>query len=225
MPLKFPFSSFFIFNLISSSLFTFSSYSWLGVWTGLEYNLISFIPLLIINPSPSSTESSVKYFLIQAIRSALLLFSFLLINVSPLSSPISNLIIILSLSVKLGLAPFHQWVPNVASSLSWPNLLLLLTWQKLAPLALLVQYLNSLNTKFIILIAALSALLGGLGGLNQTQIRSILAFSSIGHIGWTISAALLSTCGKILASHYRIQLTHLINKNHRMLTLQICYTG
>ena len=204
MPQSFPFFSFFIFNLLTSTLFTVSSYSWVGMWTGLEFNLISFIPLLIIRPSPSSTESAVKYFIVQAFSSALLLFSLLVLSFLPFLTQLTFLIIA-RLRLKIGLAPFHHWVPNIAASISWLNLFLLFRWQKLAPLAILSQFiLSPINVKLTAIIRGLSAIVGGLGGLNQTQLRTILAFSSIGHIGWIISCLIISTCVRIFVLNIKL---------------------
>lgn len=69
--------------------------------------------------------------------------------------------------------------------LSWNNSLILITWQKIAPL-ILISYIivNSL----IIFSIIISVLIGSLGGLNQTSLRKLIAFSSINHLGWMIAA-------------------------------------
>lgn len=62
--------------------------------------------------------------------------------------------------------------------------LILLTWQKLAPISVLYQILPSINLDLILTLSILSIIIGGWGGLNQTQLRKIIAYSSIAHIGW-----------------------------------------
>ena len=159
--------------------------------------MLSFIPLIRDNNNLISTEASLKYFLTQALASAVLLFAiilFLLENnlLINLDNSYSRIIIISSLLLKRGTAPFHFWFPNVIEGLSWINSLILITWQKIAPL-ILISYLN---IKSIILTCAIiSVIIGSLGGLNQTSLRKLISFSSINHLGWILSAIY---CRKIL---------------------------
>nr|QNE85921.1 NADH dehydrogenase subunit 2 [Brachyptera risi] len=183
----------FFMTLMSGTLISVSANSWFGAWMGLEINLLSFIPLMTNTHNLLSTEASLKYFLTQALASATLLFtviiaalifntgSSLLMNSTPISMLISS-----SLLLKMGAAPFHFWFPGVMEGLNWINGLMLLTWQKIAPLMLL-SYNLTMNT-FISFIIALSVLIGSIGGFNQTSLRKILAYSSINHLGWLIAA-------------------------------------
>ncbi|YP_010328119.1 NADH dehydrogenase subunit 2 (mitochondrion) [Bactrocera neohumeralis] len=179
----------FFFILMTGTLITVSSNSWLGAWMGLEINLLSFIPLMNSN-NLTSTEASLKYFLTQAMASAVLLFAIMLmyLNNYPITqdnSSYSNLIIISSLLLKSGTAPFHFWFPNVMEGLSWMNALTLMTWQKIAPL-MLISYTTQNTFIFVAIIA--STITGSLGGLNQTSLRKLMAFSSINHLGWMLAA-------------------------------------
>jgi len=165
----------------------------LGAWVGLEINLLSFIPLITHN-NQFSAEAALKYFLVQALASALLLFAVILIY-SAQSYLISNfqfypphLLIRSALFLKIGAAPFHFWFPGVIEGLRWPCNILLITWQKIAPL-ILTSYIISINY-FSIFIIISSAIAGSLGGFNQTSLRKIIAYSSINHLGW-ITAALI----------------------------------
>nr|YP_010147610.1 NADH dehydrogenase subunit 2 [Epiphragma mediale]QQV67796.1 NADH dehydrogenase subunit 2 [Epiphragma mediale] len=184
----------FFFFLINGSLIAISANSWLGAWIGLEINLLSFIPLMTDNNNLMSSEAALKYFLTQALASALLLFSiiiFMLLNSLYKNLEFYNnftmLMISSSLLLKNGAAPFHFWLPGVMEGLTWLNGLILMTWQKIAPL-MLISYCFINN--FIIIIIIFSILLGSLGGLNQTSLRKILAFSSINHLGWMLAAML-----------------------------------
>nr|WCB99126.1 NADH dehydrogenase subunit 2 [Bactrocera umbrosa] len=179
----------FFFVLMTGTLITVSSNSWLGAWMGLEINLLSFIPLMN-NNNLTSTEASLKYFLTQAMASAALLFAITLtlLNNYPItqnSTSYSSLMITSSLLLKVGAAPFHFWFPNVMEGLSWMNALTLMTWQKIAPL-MLVSYTAQNNFIFMTIIA--STITGSLGGLNQTSLRKLMAFSSINHLGWMLAA-------------------------------------
>nr|YP_010360973.1 NADH dehydrogenase subunit 2 [Zeugodacus caudatus]UNQ86522.1 NADH dehydrogenase subunit 2 [Zeugodacus caudatus] len=179
----------FFFILITGTMITVSSNSWLGAWMGLEINLLSFIPLMNSN-NLMSTEASLKYFLTQAMASAVLLFAIMMeyLNNFPITqenSMYNDLIITSSLLLKSGAAPFHFWFPNVMEGLSWMNALTLMTWQKIAPL-MLISYLT--QSKFILLVVITSTIVGSLGGLNQTSLRKLMAFSSINHLGWMLAA-------------------------------------
>nr|YP_009692417.1 NADH dehydrogenase subunit 2 [Mesonemoura metafiligera]QEH58817.1 NADH dehydrogenase subunit 2 [Mesonemoura metafiligera] len=183
----------FLLTLMGGTLISTSANSWFGAWMGLEINLLSFIPLMTNSKNLLSTEASLKYFLVQALASATLLFSVilgsLLLNPALANSSYStslNILISSSLLLKMGAAPFHFWFPGVMEGLNWMNGLMLLTWQKIAPL-MLISYTLKLDI-FFSLIIILSVIIGSLGGLNQTSIRKILAYSSINHLGWLLAA-------------------------------------
>lgn len=88
----------------------------------------------------------------------------------------------IALGLKIGLAPLHIWLPEVLQGLDLTTGLIISTWQKLAPFAILAQ-LSAHASPILIAIGLLSTLVGGWGGLNQTQLRKILAYSSIAHLG------------------------------------------
>ena len=73
------------------------------------------------------------------------------------------------------------------AGLPWFSCLLLATWQKVAPLFLVVSFVNDVYIYRAILVlcflAVGSSLVGGVGGINQTQVRALIAYSSIGHLG------------------------------------------
>ena len=83
---------------------------------GLEVNLLSFIPLIISSQFRMETERALKYFLVQAFGSGLLLFRVFFYIISryfPIYSDFSLYIMIFRLIVKLGIVPFHFWLPHV----------------------------------------------------------------------------------------------------------------
>lgn len=160
----------------------------------MEINLIRFIPLINRTKSNQETEASVKYFLAQAIGSALILLSRISLWTVTSFYYFWGVILISAILIKLGAAPFHFWYPSVITSLSWLTALLLTTWQKLAPLTLLryAAWPQSIRFNLIASCAALNAIIGGVLGINQSHIRTLLAYSSITHIGWIISALLIN---------------------------------
>nr|QHI39447.1 NADH dehydrogenase subunit 2 [Dicrostonyx torquatus] len=175
-----------IITMLSSNLFT--------MWVGLEMNLLALIPLMMNKSNPRSMEAATKYFLTQATASMILLMSIImnfkqlgLWTFQPETKDIIMTTTFISLTIKLGLAPFHSWLPEVTQGIK-PNVgLILLTWQKIAPLTILFQYYELMNPKMLIMSAITSVLIGAWNGLNQTQTRKIMAYSSIAHMGWMIS--------------------------------------
>nr|AXS65069.1 NADH dehydrogenase subunit 2 [Histeroidea sp. 2 KM-2017] len=178
----------FLFTLILGSLISISSSSWLGIWMGLEINLLSMIPLMNESNNPLTTEASIKYFIVQALASSVLLMTIL---TSQMMSEFTSSIMMESvLFTKMGAAPFHYWFPEVMDGLSWGSGLILMTWQKLAPMVILM-YIPLINSFTLIIITA-SMMISGIFGINQTSLRKIMAFSSINHIGWMLSAILFN---------------------------------
>nr|YP_001218731.1 NADH dehydrogenase subunit 2 [Parajulis poecilepterus]ABP03883.1 NADH dehydrogenase subunit 2 [Parajulis poecilepterus] len=171
---------------------TFASSHWLLAWMGLEMNTLAIIPLMAQHHHPRAVEATTKYFLTQAAAAAMLLFASTTNawltgqwDILQMNHPIPLTMITMALALKIGLAPVHSWLPEVLQGLNLTTGLILSTWQKLAPFALLLQ-LHPSNSTILIILGMASTLIGGWGGLNQTQLRKILAYSSIAHLGWMI---------------------------------------
>nr|UCX58869.1 NADH dehydrogenase subunit 2 [Crenicichla cf. semicincta LP-2021]UCX58871.1 NADH dehydrogenase subunit 2 [Crenicichla cf. semicincta LP-2021] len=171
---------------------TLSSSHWLLAWMGLELNTLAIIPLMAQHHHPRAVEAATKYFLTQAAAAATLLFASTYNawltgqwDIYYMSSPVPTTLITLALAFKIGLAPLHTWLPEVLQGLDYTTGLILSTWQKLAPFALLLQ-IQPPDSNIMIFLGLSSTLIGGWGGLNQTQLRKILAYSSIAHLGWMI---------------------------------------
>nr|YP_008854818.1 NADH dehydrogenase subunit 2 [Cherax monticola]AHA59400.1 NADH dehydrogenase subunit 2 [Cherax monticola] len=185
-----PYKFIFMLSLLSGTFLAISSASWFSAWIGLELNLMSFIPLISSKENQLPSEASLKYFLIQALGSAIIILSSTLTFFIP---SISLCFISLALLLKLGAAPFHFWFPQVMEGLNWTQIIILMTIQKLAPM-FLISYLSSeYFTHIILFLGGLaSAIVGALGGINQTSLRKILAYSSINHMSWMLFAMLMN---------------------------------
>nr|AEI99280.1 NADH dehydrogenase subunit 2 [Picoides villosus] len=178
-------------SLILGTTITISSNHWAMAWTGLEINTIAIIPMISKSHHPRAIEAMIKYFLVQAAASATILFSSLINawstgqwDITQLTNPTSCLLLTAAIAMKLGLVPFHFWFPEVLQGSSLTTALLLSTAMKFPPITILLLTSNSLNPSLLTLMAIASTALGGWTGLNQTQLRKILAFSSISHLGW-----------------------------------------
>nr|AYQ22835.1 NADH dehydrogenase subunit 2 [Acheilognathus signifer] len=188
----------FVLLILLSSLglgttLTFASSHWLLAWMGLEINTLAIIPLMAQHHHPRAVEATTKYFLTQATAAAVILFAGTTNawtlgtwQMTDMSNPLASTMLIIALALKIGLAPMHLWMPEVLQGLDLTTGLILSTWQKLAPLALIVQTAQSINPALLTTLGLLSTLVGGWGGLNQTQLRKVLAYSSIAHMGWMI---------------------------------------
>nr|ADW80862.1 NADH dehydrogenase subunit 2 [Diporiphora bilineata]ADW80865.1 NADH dehydrogenase subunit 2 [Diporiphora bilineata] len=172
-----------------------SANHWLTAWLGLELNMISILPVIAKQKHPRSTEAATKYFLTQATASALMLFSSTLNawqtgswDITQLSNKVSCILMISALVMKMGATPTHFWLPEVMQGSALTTALLITTWQKIAPITLLYMISNHTEPIITLTIGLLSIMVGGWGGFNQTQIRKMMAYSSIAHLGWTMTA-------------------------------------
>nr|QWY24456.1 NADH dehydrogenase subunit 2 [Canis rufus]QWY24560.1 NADH dehydrogenase subunit 2 [Canis latrans]QXL60401.1 NADH dehydrogenase subunit 2 [Canis lupus]QXL60232.1 NADH dehydrogenase subunit 2 [Canis latrans]QXL60414.1 NADH dehydrogenase subunit 2 [Canis lupus] len=178
-------------TIMTGTMIVMLSSHWLLIWIGFEMNMLAIIPILMKKYNPRAMEASTKYFLTQATASMLLMMG-VTINllysgqwvISKISNPIASIMMTTALTMKLGLSPFHFWVPEVTQGITLMSGMILLTWQKIAPMSILYQISPSINTNLLMLMALSSVLVGGWGGLNQTQLRKIMAYSSIAHMGW-----------------------------------------
>nr|AAP94338.1 NADH dehydrogenase subunit II [Anolis whitemani] len=194
-----------IFSMMLSSLstgtiITMTSHHWLMAWIGLEINTLAIIPIISMQHNPRSTEAATKYFLTQAAASSLILFSSLINawqtgtwDITQLSTTQSCILLTMALSMKLGLAPLHFWLPEVIQGSTMFSALVIVSWQKLAPMSLIYLTSNNLSTTILLMMGLISTMVGGWAGLNQTQTRKIMAYSSIAHLGWMATIVSIMT--------------------------------
>nr|ANP26549.1 NADH dehydrogenase subunit 2 [Mnais costalis] len=180
----------FLCTLVMGTTLSISSESWIMMWIGLEVNLMSFIPMMKMNNTPYESEASMKYFLVQALASSLLMMAILSSEVISMNNIMINTILMGALLMKMGAAPFHFWFPTVMQGLSWVGCLLLMTWQKIAPMIMMSYQLAP--SMLMNVIVAMSVVVGAVGGFAQTSIRKMFAYSSISHLGWLIMALMMS---------------------------------
>nr|AER37326.1 NADH dehydrogenase subunit 2 [Alligator sinensis]AER37340.1 NADH dehydrogenase subunit 2 [Alligator sinensis]AER37380.1 NADH dehydrogenase subunit 2 [Alligator sinensis] len=163
------------------------------MWAALELSTLAILPLIANKSHPRAIEASTKYFLMQAMASTLIIFSGALnyemtgsYQIAELTDLTSMIVLTLALFIKVGLVPFHFWVPEVLQGMPTAPAIFLLTWQKLGPLVMLFLISHLISLKLIFMVAVLSSLIAGWMGLNQTQVRKLMAFSSIAQMAWII---------------------------------------
>lgn len=132
----------------------------------MEAALLRLLPLVLIG----SLEGVVVYFLVAILSSVLLLAGFILQWAGLLA---------VSLIIKIGLFPFHSWVPLFAKRMSWPYLLVMLTVQKLPPMFLA----KDINNIAFVLVGAARVLVGALLAYGCSELKTIMGCSSIMHRG------------------------------------------
>lgn len=175
----------FIFRIFFRIFMVISFNSLLLCWIGLELNTLAFLPLLLLYKSSLSNESSIKYFLIQTLASIIILLRSVLIK---FSFDFRRALTV-GLLIKLGAAPFHNWVIRLVRIIDWGSLFIFLTFQKIIPLIILTKF----EPNSLVWVRVLSsAILGGWGGVAQTNVRKLIGFSSVINIGWLLARAIIS---------------------------------
>ncbi|MFN4147925.1 MAG: NADH-quinone oxidoreductase subunit NuoN [Rhodocyclaceae bacterium] len=192
-----------------------SAASFLTIYLGLELLSLSLYALVAIDrDSPRATEAAMKYFVLGALASGLLLYGMSMVYgatgtleiggvAQALHLGVANktvlvfglVFIVAGLAFKLGAVPFHMWVPDVYQGAPTPITLLIGSAPKLAAFAMamrmLVYGLFELAEHWqsmLMLLAVLSIALGNLVAIAQTNIKRMLAYSAISHIGFLLLA-------------------------------------
>lgn len=182
---------------------------------GLEWmSFATYILVSIKRTSEQSTEAGLKYYILGGIGSGLWLIGMTIIysSTGSLELVISNeytqigeLLIMISLLFKLGVAPFHQWILDVyegsQSIITW----YLVIVPKILTLMVLIELLSKTNyelTTILGISGILSILVGSIGGINQTKIKRLLGYSGIVGIGYMMiglmPGTIESTAGVII---------------------------
>ena len=178
----------FFLSLIFRIILVLSRNSWFLIWLGLEINLLSFVAMIFYKKSKYRTEAALKYFLIQIIRSIIIVVGFMFLV---LINELILFVILRGLIIKLGSAPFHQWLPSLIEGLSWNIVAILLILQKVNPILLLFYLVLNRNISFVYFIYC-SSLIGAIRGLNQISLRKLVAYSSISHLAWLLARVKIS---------------------------------
>nr|UTY22729.1 NADH dehydrogenase subunit 2 [Hirudo nipponia] len=187
--------------LVMSTVMIMSCNNWISIWVCLELNMFMFIPIIMWNSNSYEEEGAVKYFIVQSLASALLLFSVFYSYSLSSFHVVVMFLFLMSVFMKIGSFPFIFWYTSVMKSISWISCMILSTWQKLGPLVVLIFYMNSFHNLFM-MISLVNVFIGGCAGCTQSDLRTLLAYSSISHMGWMMSV--LSSVFKVLSMLYFI---------------------
>ena len=193
-----------------------SGYSLLTLYLGLEILSLSLYTLIAIARKRSGAiEAALKYFVLGAIASGLLLYGMSMIygisgslNISEISAFASDanlasretliinfglVFLVIGIAFKLGAVPFHMWVPDVYQGSPTSVTMFISTVPKIAAVAMLVRLLvdglgamHPYWSDLFMILALLSIALGSVVALMQTNIKRMLAYSTISHVGFVM---------------------------------------
>lgn len=189
-----------------------SAHNLLTVFLGLEiFSLPIYALVAIVRDSAESSEAAMKYFVMGAVAAGMLLYGMSMLygathslDISVIAAAIKqfNLVhqpmlslslvfIVVGLAFKLGAVPFHMWVPDVYQGATSSVTLFIASASKIAALAmclrLLAYALIDLHVQWqqlLIIVSVLSMALGNLVAIVQTNIKRMLAYSAIAHMGY-----------------------------------------
>jgi NADH-quinone oxidoreductase subunit N len=159
-----------------------------------------------------SSEAGLKYFVLGSLASGLLLYGISLVygfsgsmSFGPLAAALSNpataspglivgiVFIVAGLAFKISAVPFHMWTPDVYEGAPTPVTAFMGTAPKVAAMALLVRvmatpfgHLLAQWQQLIVLVSIVSMLLGSFAAIGQSNIKRLMAYSSIGHMGYAL---------------------------------------
>ena len=196
-----------------------SAYSFIILYLGLELLSLSLYALVAFDrDSPQATEAAMKYFVLGAMASGMLLYGMsivygvtgaldlILIHRQVMSGGVELPLllglafIIVGVTFKLGAVPFHMWVPDVYQGAPTSVTLYIGTISKIAAFAiairLLAEGLPDLHPNWqgmLVVLAVLSLMIGNVVAIAQINIKRMLAYSTIGHIGFILMGLLAGT--------------------------------
>lgn len=201
-----------IFSILGMC-FLISGHGLLLIYIGLELMSLPIYALITIKKTQKlNTEAALKYFVMGAVASGLILYgmsilygvtqsieiSEIAVKVAQLHSHyelvllgIGSVLILSGIAFKLGLVPFHMWLPDVYEGAPLSVVLLIATLPKLAIFAMFLRILFEGVTVFsthwqhvILVIALLSIALGNIVAVAQTNIKRLFGYSTIAHMGF-----------------------------------------
>lgn len=189
-----------------------SAASFVALYMGLELQSLALYVLASFNrDSLRSTEAGLKYFVLGALSSGMLLYGISLIYGFTGTTEFAGIAVgaaaggvhlgvvfglvflVAGLAFKVGAVPFHMWTPDVYEGSPTPITAFFVTAAKVAAFALFIRAIISPFPalvhqwqQIIIVVSVLSTLLGAIAAIGQTNIKRLLAYSSIGHVGYAL---------------------------------------
>ncbi len=203
-----------LFSLIGMFLISSASHL-LMIYLGLELLSLSMYALVAMDRDNSlSSEAAIKYFVLGAIASGFLLYGISLLygltgtlylselsveNELGLGVIAAVIFIVIGLAFKLGAVPFHMWLPDVYQGAPLPVTLLIASVAKIAGLLLALrllmdglQFMQEFWQQSLMALSVLSLVAGNVIAIAQTNLRRMLGYSTIGHVGYILLGLLVA---------------------------------
>nr|YP_010274405.1 NADH dehydrogenase subunit 2 [Pochazia guttifera]UJT96849.1 NADH dehydrogenase subunit 2 [Pochazia guttifera] len=175
-----------LLTMFLSIMTALSTSSMLMIWTMMEINLMSFLP--IMTKSKSMKDQPMKYFIVQSLASSIMLMSMLMNSMT--ETPLgSSIMLMSSLLMKMGLLPFHMWVPMIMKPMTWENCFILMTMQKIVPTIIMSQMVG---LKLMLMPMCLTMVMAPIMAIKQMSMKTIMAYSSISNSPWMIMSLMNS---------------------------------
>nr|UEP15894.1 NADH dehydrogenase subunit 2 [Dolichoderus sibiricus] len=154
----------------------------MNIWFMMEINNFMFISYL--SYSMKNKKMIFFYFTIQIIPSLMLILMIIMSSLLITKSNLEMSLLYISLMIKLGIPPFHFWMPMISMYMSWMNLFFLLTIQKIIPFSIL-SIMNDKNSIMLIMVT-LSSIIPPIMMMTQLKFKLLLTYSSINQSSWMI---------------------------------------
>ncbi|VAX00475.1 NADH-ubiquinone oxidoreductase chain N [hydrothermal vent metagenome] len=196
-----------------------SAHNLLTIYLGLELMSLSLYAMVALHrDSMVATESAMKYFILGAIASGMLLYGMSLLygisgslDLAEINASLSNsdnkliiaftiVFLIVGVAFKLGAVPFHMWVPDVYDGAPTAVTIFIGTAPKVAAFAMLIRLmvdtlgpLHSQWQDILILLAIMSMAIGNIVAIAQVNIKRMLAYSTVSHVGFLLLGVISGT--------------------------------
>ena len=212
-----------------------SSYDLIVFYIGLELQSLSLYVLAAFNRNQTkSSEAGLKYFILSALSSGLLLYgcslvygfsgstNFYLISENIHSSEYGNVFgivfILVGLAFKIAVVPFHMWAPDVYEGSPTSVTLFFALVPKIAALTVFIRFLYVPfvdlidQWQMIIIFLSLSSMIfGAVSAIGQKNLKRLIAYSSIGHMGYALAGLAVGTNSGIQSSIIYISIYLIMN--------------
>lgn len=194
-----------------------SAHNFLTLYLGLELMSLCLYALVAMHrDSFTATEAGMKYFILGALASGMLLYGMSIIygvtgelGIEAIATAIANeelnqtvlslgiVFLVIGIGFKFGAVPFHMWLPDVYQGAPTAITLFVASAPKIAAFALLIRILTegmgdmlSVWRDMLIMLAVLSIVVGNLLAIAQTNLKRMLAYSTISHVGFLLLGVL-----------------------------------
>ncbi|MDJ0957723.1 MAG: NADH-quinone oxidoreductase subunit NuoN [Arenicellales bacterium] len=218
-----------LFGVVGMMVMT-SANHFLALYLGLELlSLCLYTMVAFQRDSVVATEAAMKYFVLGALASAMLLYGMSIVygltgtldietvresireqaTADNITLILGLVFILVSLAFKIGAVPFHMWIPDVYHGAPTSSTLFVSTAPKLAGFAIIMRLLvggledlHFMWRDMVVVLAVLSIALGNLIAIAQTNLKRMLAYSAISHMGFMLLGVLAGTANGYSAGFF-----------------------